>query len=127
MPFAPESTTTVPAFGQGAPTATSCTSSPPEWTLFAAVSAMRFGPQRTTGVFGSAVSTSRSRESSPAMRGVSASPLPPVTMQGWFGSPAPTPIRCTSSPAAVEFATPSGPVSTTVALGPGQAAPTAIS
>src|SRR5205823_792404 len=47
MPFAPESTTTVPAFGQGAPTATSCTSSPPEWTLFAAVSAMRFGPQLT--------------------------------------------------------------------------------
>ena len=128
MPFAPESTTTVPVPGQDAPTPTRCTSSPPAWTLLAVVSATWLGPQRMTGVFGSACPTSRMRTSSPpAGSGVSASPLAPVSTHGVFGAALPSGMICTSSPAAVELAMPSGPVSTTIAPAPWHALPTGIS
>src|SRR3989475_7599459 len=126
-PFAPESTTTVPVPGQDAPPPTRCTSSPPAWTLLAVVSATWLGPQRMTGVFGSARPTSKMRTSSPpAGSGVSASPLAPVSTHGVCGAALPTGMSCTSSPTAAELAMPSGPVSTTIAPPP-HALPTAIS
>src|SRR2546427_955375 len=127
MPFAPESTTTVPLPGQDAPTPTRCTSSPPAWTLLAVVSATWLGPRRRPGVFGSACPTGKMRTSSPpAGSGVSASPLAPVSTHGVFGAALPTGMSCTSSPTAAELAMPSGPVSTAIWPAP-HALPTAIS
>src|SRR2546428_487872 len=127
IPSAPESTPAVPLPGQDAPTPTRCTSSPPAWTLLAVVSATWLGPQRMTGVFGSACPTSRMRTSSPpAGSGVSASPLAPVSTHGVCGAALPTGMSCTSSPTAVELAMPSSPVSTMISPAP-HALPTAIS